>query len=368
MDKSISDQQIESSIQNILDEFSSKEKQLNAFKESIYKLLNDILMDTDIKIMIIKHRVKEKDSIKDKIINKAKKIEDAKLYSNLSDIHDIVGIRIVVYLENDIDRVTEKIKNEFKVDEENSVDKRNHEYDRFGYLSNHLVLEIDDNRVNQTEYKKFKNIKFELQIRSGLQDVWAELEHKLGYKTKETLPYDQKRMLSRLAASLEIIDNGFKEIHAPKSRIPMNQTSLFDFISSSQLIKTIDSMIQNSRYTYTNQKDIWSIALILKNLNYLGFNDLSEINSTLEATQDHLILFIEQMLDKAIAIEYTNGISLIYLCLLLAIEKFTKGEFVEYLDKMEMYEGKNAQYFYITVHNCYNRMLLIQEFNLKGRV
>ncbi|MDD2367873.1 MAG: hypothetical protein PHQ90_01145 [Sulfuricurvum sp.] len=364
----ILDQQIETSIKNILEEFNSKEQQLQAFKDCIFKLLSDILDDTDIKTMAIKKRVKKKDSIKDKIISKAKKYPDATLYSSLSDIHDIVGLRIVVYLENDIDRVTEKIKKEFNVDEENSVDKRNHEYDRFGYLSNHLVLEIDDNRIKQTEYKKFKNIKFELQIRSGLQDVWAELEHKLGYKAKETLPYDQKRMLSRLAASLEIIDNGFKEIHTPKPRVSINQTSLFDFISSSQIIKSIDSMIQNSRYTYTNQEDVWSIALILKNLNYLGFDNLSEINSTLDTSQDHLILFIEQMLDKAIPIQYTNGISLIYLCLLLAIEKFTKDQFVEYLDKTEIREGKNAQYFYKTVNNCYNRMLLIKQLNLKGRI
>lgn len=365
MDELISDKQIEASIQNILDEFSRKAEQFHIFKESVYKLLHDILTDTDIKIMIIKKRVKEKDSIKDKIINKAKKNKDAKLYSNLSDIHDIVGLRIVVYLENDIDRVTQTIKNEFKVDKENSIDKRQHEYDRFGYLSNHLVLEIDDNRVKQTEYKKFKNIKFELQIRSGLQDVWAEIEHKLGYKSKSTLPYSKKRMLSRFAANLELIDKGFIDLKENNEQI-ISHNYLFEIIRSNKTILNIDHLIRGR--LYYSEDDRWTFDEILKHLNLLNISTIDQIQQELEYKEKKLILFIEQVLDKAIPIQFTNGATLIYLCQYIAIEKFSKEQFMEYVDSAEMRYGKQAELYYDRLLLCYKRANFIYEFDLKERI
>jgi putative GTP pyrophosphokinase len=133
------------------------------------------------------------------------------------------------------------IRKEFQIDLENSIDKRQQTANEFGYRSLHLVSQIDESRLKLTEYKKYSEIKFEIQIRSILQHAWAEIEHDLGYKSKSSLPNNTKRSFNRLAALLESADiefdrlkkdlEGYKEsveneiIISPQS-VPINQASI----------------------------------------------------------------------------------------------------------------------------------------------
>lgn len=116
MDRSISDQQIESSIENILIEYDQKIEVYEEFKIYMNDLLPKIFNDTNIKIKEIKLRIKGKDNITEKIIRKSKDYQKPKLYKSISDITDIIGARIVVYLKDDIDNVAAIIKQEFKED------------------------------------------------------------------------------------------------------------------------------------------------------------------------------------------------------------------------------------------------------------
>lgn len=366
MDKNISDQQIESSIENILIEYDQNIEVYKEFEIYMKDLLHEIFNNTNIKIKQIKLRIKGKDNITEKIIRKAKDYKNPKLYKSISSITDIIGARIVVYLKDDIDNVAAVIKQEFKEDKKNSIDKRNHQVDCFGYLSYHQVIELDKNRLK--EKNKFKKIKFEVQIRTGLQDVWADIEHKLGYKAKSSMTYENKRMLTRLAATLEIIDKGFVEVHEKKDEF-LTHTDLFNLISKNEIIKNIDSLISRKMYHINIQhKDTWSFDQILKNLKYLNITTIDDSILELTKYKKKLILFIDQIFDKAIPIEYTNGVSLIYLCLLLGIERFTESDFISYLKNTEMRYGTDAQYFYKIINNCYNRMLLIDKYNLQEKV
>lgn len=45
-------------------------------------------------------------------------------YNALSEITDLVGIRIIIYLESEVDLVANLIKREFTEDKTNSTDKR----------------------------------------------------------------------------------------------------------------------------------------------------------------------------------------------------------------------------------------------------
>lgn len=182
------------------------------------------------------------------------------------------------------------------------------------------------------------------------------------------MTYENKRMLTRLAATLEIIDKGFVEVHEEKDAF-LSHTDLFNMISKNPIINNLDSIISRKMYhTNIRHKDTWSFDQILKNLKYLNITTIEDTILKLTTYKKKLILFIDQIFDKAIPIEYTNGVSLIYLCLLLGIEKFTENDFINYLKNTEMRYGADAQYFYKVINNCYNRMLLIEKYNLEEKV
>lgn len=172
---------------SLLELFNQSKHEYIEYCDKLSSLIQSILQMKGIKPHQISVRVKEYDSLKRKIENKPAK------YTSLSDITDIVGLRIITYFEDEVDIVSEIIRQEFKIDYENTVDKRTLEIDKFGYKSLHYVVIMSDSRSILLEYKKFAQLKAEIQIRSILQHSWAEIEHDLGYKSKSVIPDVAKR-------------------------------------------------------------------------------------------------------------------------------------------------------------------------------
>jgi len=129
-------------------------------------------------------------------------------------ITDLIGIRIICTFLEDMDEVEEKIKKEFKTIE---VERkgREHNFREFGYESIHLLIEIPDDIAKEGGGKTA-----EIQIRTILQDAWAEVEHELIYKP-EFYPVDapMRRKLAAINASLSLADTIFQEIRAHQRRL-----------------------------------------------------------------------------------------------------------------------------------------------------
>ena len=147
----------------ILPDFDKNKVIFLRFADSVYQLLKSLLSDYNLKPHQIIYRLKDRDSLEKKIIRKNYK------YDKLDEITDLIGFRVITYFEDDIDKVAGLIKAEFDIDENNSIDKRQLDADRFGYRSLHYVFSLKSDRSQLTEYKKFKGIKAEIQIRSILQ-------------------------------------------------------------------------------------------------------------------------------------------------------------------------------------------------------
>jgi hypothetical protein len=86
----------------------------------------------------------------------------------------------------------------------------NNTEDKFGYKSLHLDLMLNTTRIELPEYKKFKELKFELQIRTIIQDAWSVLDHKIKYK--KNISVELKRKINRLSAQFEMADEEFLRI------------------------------------------------------------------------------------------------------------------------------------------------------------
>jgi putative GTP pyrophosphokinase len=127
-------------------------------------------------------------------------------------ITDLVGIRIVCPFIEDLSAVEGLIKNKFEVIE---VERkgRNHTFKEFGYESIHLLIRIPPDLI--AAHGPCGCEVAEIQIRTILQDAWAEVEHELVYKAQFT-PFDDpmKRKLAAVNANLSLADIIFQEIRS----------------------------------------------------------------------------------------------------------------------------------------------------------
>lgn len=176
--------------------------------ENTKQALVTFLSDKQISYHTISSRIKEFDSYLEKIERKGydKPIEQ---------IEDFCGIRIICFYPVDLDKISEIIHEEFDVIE--SIDKtENLEADRFGYRSNHYIVKIKKTWTKAPNFRGLENLKLEIQVRTILMHSWADIEHKLAYKTKDDIPLKFRRKLYQLSALLEIADNQFQELKNEK--------------------------------------------------------------------------------------------------------------------------------------------------------
>jgi ppGpp synthetase/RelA/SpoT-type nucleotidyltranferase len=280
--------------EKILKEYDSQFRTLNNLSHSVKSLINTLLTSENIIAHTVSSRVKEKESLSNKIDKKDK-------YTELNEVTDIVGIRIITHYSDDVDKVATLLEKEFDIDNENSIDKRKIlDPDRFGYLSLHYISELNKERLKLAEYKQFKGIKFEIQIRSILQHTWAEIEHDIGYKSKAEVPREIRRQFSRLAGLLEIADSEFVNIRnslndyekyvgdtilvSPKD-INIDAISLYQFINTSDIVQKIDSKIVKILDCTLISTDQKKAARLIKNLEYFGITTILELLNILKVNE-----------------------------------------------------------------------------------
>ena len=186
-------------------DFQNKEPLYKKFTEEIKSIVIKLF---DTKYYLFESRTKKLDSFIEKIYRDGKNYTDP-----FTEVTDISGIRIIVPTINDMNNVEKIIRDNFKIDENNCVNKlvkkKNNE---FGYLSNHLIVSLNKKRLDLEENKKFKDLKCEIQIRTYLDHAWASIEHKINYKSDQKLPDKTERRLFSLSALLEIADREFQSI------------------------------------------------------------------------------------------------------------------------------------------------------------
>jgi ppGpp synthetase/RelA/SpoT-type nucleotidyltranferase len=130
---------------------------------------------------------------------------------------DLSGIRIVAYYLRDVHRIANVIRNELRIDELNSSDKASElPVTGFGYRSVHLIASLDERRLALPEWRKFINLRCEIQVRTVLEHVWAAVSHELQYKREDEVLPIFKRRLARLSGLLELSDEEFGDLRREK--------------------------------------------------------------------------------------------------------------------------------------------------------
>lgn len=217
--------------QMMIDEFDEKKPILENIHSIVLSHIKKVLTQNDTEITAVEGRVKDRDSLIGKLIRKGQK------YHSLSDITDLVGVRIITLFSDDVDRVAAYIERLFDVDWNESIDQRKmHEMDSFGYNSLHYVCSIPKSLYSDDTHTEIGNFRFEVQMRSTLQHAWAAMEHDIGYKTEIETPPEYMRMFGRLAGLLEMADEEFARIR----------------ISVAQYRRKMESLIQDGKLSEVN--------------------------------------------------------------------------------------------------------------------
>ncbi len=174
--------------------------------DSVVTIIRSLLVEREIDFLSVTGRTKDRSSILEKIKRK-------RYNSPSSDLTDISGVRIIVFIESDLENVGNIIRDSFHIDVKNSSNKIDRlSSDQVGYRSIHFVCELGQVRNQLPEFKGLSGLKFEFQLRTVLQHAWAELSHDRQYKFKTELPKDIERKIYLHAGLLELADKGFSEI------------------------------------------------------------------------------------------------------------------------------------------------------------
>jgi len=207
-------------------EFLPEKNRIKTVYESYGDLFNVILknVESSLKNNLVlasnptfKSRVKSFASYYRKIL-RVKKMQEINS-GELICLTDMIGIRVICAFLEDLDVVEQQIKKIYKVKEIEHKGTANN-FKEFGYESVHILIEIPEECVPHQSLSADgkilelpKDLVCEIQIRTILQDAWAEVEHELVYKSEFT-PFDMplRRKLASMNASLTLADIIFQEI------------------------------------------------------------------------------------------------------------------------------------------------------------
>ena len=157
-------------------------------------------------------RPKKLGSYVEKIVRK--RMETPGKYPNpLTDMTDLCGARIIVHTRGEVQAIGAWIRQNFFVDDENSVDVRSRlRADQFGYRSVHYVVQIREGKPGDARLAPFAGRKAEIQVRTLAQHAWADICHDRIYKATYKVPELWQRVSARMAALLESVDDGFDQL------------------------------------------------------------------------------------------------------------------------------------------------------------
>lgn len=250
-------------------------------------LIEKTLSRHNIQFLKVDVRVKERESA----INKQK----LKRYENpLVEMSDLVGCRVIVYLESDIERVASALKGDFTEFPEKSVDKRaSNDIRQLGYRSLHVVCCLGEARSKLPEYKEISDQAFEIQIRTALQHTWAEIEHKQNYKPQMALPEHLQRRLMIISGTLELVDQELSEISKRAEEytreVAEGNSFLDDSLSVASVRALVASFAEATRESIEIKLNLGEYNDVIDELFNFGCKTVSDLRSMMHENAKHVI-------------------------------------------------------------------------------
>lgn len=266
----------------LLQQYRELRPTLDSLSQEAYDLLRHALNEQGIYVTAIEHRVKTEKSLAGKLELKGAK------YKTIDDITDLVGLRVITFYSDEVDKVAAIAKGLFDIDWKESVDKRAlHQLNAFGYNSLHFICRL-----------KSGGPRFELQMRTALQHVWSTIEHDTGYKGDVKIPREYLRQFSRLAGLLELADDEFSRLRMVLTDyrrqmlalvkgerlddVPLSRETFRGYLD----LKPFDRL--NRRIAAVNQAEIYPVSVMayMPILESFGLETIGDVQRFIDENSD----------------------------------------------------------------------------------
>ncbi|MBQ9450473.1 MAG: hypothetical protein IJU34_04045 [Bacteroidales bacterium] len=306
----------------LLEEYRELRPTLLKMKDLVLDILRKDIEAKGLMVTATEARVKEEKSLAGKLELKGAK------YTAATDITDLLGARVITFYSDDVDKIAAMVENLFIIDRENSVDKRKmHQLDSFGYNSLHFICSIPPSLYSDKEFPRLNEIRFEIQIRTSLQHVWATLYHDSGYKSGVEIPKEYLRQMNRLAGMLELTDEQFCLIRSGITDYRRRVQSLVadghlddvaldgDTFKSYLALQPFDAL--NRRIAALNQAEIQEVSLqrYLPILRGMGMTTLGDIDKMVRDCREDAYKLASYQLGVTDIDIITSAVALQNLCI-----------------------------------------------------
>lgn len=289
-----------------------------SLEEEVKHILGATLRSKGIKFHSITSRIKEKDSLIDKI--------ERKNISALNEINDIIGTRVVCLFIDDIEVIGECIRECFNViTEDNKIDES--DVSTFGYMSFHFIAKLKSEYTGP-RYDHIKDSNFEIQLRTISMDAWANISHYLDYKNEQDLPKDLKKDFHALSGLFYVADKHFQMFVKSSAISKKENLEVVQQLLSGDLVEKEDDLLNydnlsallkkkyHERYKKINSKHI---SGIIDDLTSVDFTTISQVAEFLEKTTEAFKLYEEE--SPPSSVKY-NVVGVVRLSLALFDEQF----------------------------------------------
>ncbi|MCI5774422.1 MAG: RelA/spoT family protein [Erysipelotrichaceae bacterium] len=187
-------------------------------EKSLKQVFCNALKADDQSYIQISSRIKNKDSLKEKLIRNKFYLKYETPQDALNNLSDLIGLIIECRFIADESRIYNKLFDIFKPCDE--------EYFQCVYDPNvYLNLRMPQPQLQRNGFTIYRidghylyngsNVNFELQIKSLVHSFWSEVEHQVVYKNTNFVAYDtfMKNILGTIRDSLDVVDRQLEIVY-----------------------------------------------------------------------------------------------------------------------------------------------------------
>lgn len=249
-------------------------------------LVRSLLDDAGINYLTVTGRAKSLSSFAAKA---TRLVDGTPAFSDpLRQIHDQVGLRVITYVESDVQAVVDVLTDQVVVHDDRDMGEETASEGRFGYSSRHLQVGLD--LVGEDAHPRLAGRSAQIQVRTVLQHAWAEFEHDIRYKgtiPDEHVP-DLDRRFTLAAGLLELADREFSAIRErlmTSAHEPDDDTETSDDprITPRELAAFLAGQYADAGWSRTDHY-AWIGALVLE-LGITSLHELGEVIRSVDAAQ-----------------------------------------------------------------------------------
>lgn len=247
------------------------------YAETLATELHHLMHRHDIPLAVpIEHRVKTWTSIEQKFVRA--NYDNMKIRfsgASLSDLSDLIGVRIILLFKRDLKNVHDILASIFKVTDSEEKGRR-YRYDQFGYTSDHYVVRAPEDWFSVPTFQAFSRLQAEIQVRTLAQHMWAATSHKLQYKQEESVPEQIRRAIHRISSLLELVDEEYDRLLTERDNY---RSKLRANPKQGRLNSDVLESILDDRLPRQNKDGYEPYSLLVWELGKLGIQSAEKLES-----------------------------------------------------------------------------------------